>query len=99
MKLSNFRTSIFTTAFALAALIGMAGLANGQDRHDNDRNDRSNRSDRDRRDNNNNNSARWRVRRGGRYYNTDYRGAELLRQAVNEGYQQGFEAGRSDRSS
>lgn len=41
---------------------------------------------------------RYRVNRNGRYYNTDQRGAELLRQAVNAGYQQGFRAGQQDRS-
>jgi hypothetical protein len=41
---------------------------------------------------------RYRVNRNGSWYNTDYRGAELLRQAVNEGYRQGFAAGRSDRN-
>jgi hypothetical protein len=47
---------------------------------------------------NTNRDGRYRVSRNGRYYNTDGRGADLLRQAVNEGYRQGFEAGRSDRS-
>jgi len=42
-------------------------------------------------------NARYRVYRNGSYYQTDYRGIELLRQAVNEGYRQGFRAGRSDR--
>jgi hypothetical protein len=41
--------------------------------------------------------ARFRVNRNGRWYNTDQRGAELLRQAVNEGYRQGYQAGRADR--
>src|SRR5688500_4148021 len=40
---------------------------------------------------------RYRVNRNGQWYNTDNRGAELLRQAVNQGYRQGFAAGRSDR--
>lgn len=44
-------------------------------------------------------SNRYRVYRNGSYYNTDSRGAELLRQAVNRGYQQGLAAGRNDRSS
>ena len=44
-------------------------------------------------------NARYRVMRNGRSYKTDGRGAELLRQAVNRGYQQGYAAGRSDRSS
>ena len=41
---------------------------------------------------------RYRVYRNGSWYNTDNRGADLLRQAVNEGYRQGFAAGRSDRN-
>jgi hypothetical protein len=41
---------------------------------------------------------RYRIYRSGRWYNTDSRGAELLRQAVNDGYRQGFAAGRSDRN-
>ncbi len=46
----------------------------------------------------NSNSNRYRVIRNGTFYNTDQRGADLLRQAVNAGYQQGYEAGRNDRS-
>jgi hypothetical protein len=45
-----------------------------------------------------NQNSRYRVNRGGRYYNTDQRGADLLRQAVNAGYQQGYRAGQTDRS-
>ena len=41
---------------------------------------------------------RYRVNRNGGWYNTDNRGAELLRQAVNQGYRQGFAAGRADRN-
>ena len=44
------------------------------------------------------NNNRYRVYRNGSYYQTDNRGAELLRQAVNSGYQQGFAEGRNDRS-
>ena len=40
--------------------------------------------------------GRYRVNRDGRFYNTNERGADLLRQAVNEGYRQGFNAGRAD---
>lgn len=47
----------------------------------------------------NNNSNRYRVYRNGSVYQTDSRGAELLRNAVNQGYQQGFQAGRRDRNS
>jgi|SRR5215207_10288890 len=38
----------------------------------------------------------YRVYRDGRYYQTDNRGAELLRQAVNSGYQQGYQQGQMD---
>lgn len=49
--------------------------------------------------NNRNNNNRYRVYRNGSYYQTDNRGAELLRQAVNRGYQQGVRAGQADRNS
>jgi hypothetical protein len=39
----------------------------------------------------------YRVYRNGQYYQTDYRGYELLRQAVNSGYQQGYRQGQIDR--
>ncbi len=42
-------------------------------------------------------NQRYRVYSNGRYYETDDRGAELLRQAVNRGYQQGYRAGQADR--
>ncbi len=43
-------------------------------------------------------ARRWyRVYRDGRYYQVDYRGAELLRQAVNRGYNQGYRAGMNER--
>lgn len=45
----------------------------------------------------NNNRGRYRVNRGGRYYETDQRGIEMLRQAVNRGYQQGYSAGARDK--
>ena len=48
--------------------------------------------------NNRNNNNRFRVNRGGQWYSTDQRGADLLRQAVNAGYQQGFRAGQLDRN-
>ncbi len=47
---------------------------------------------------NTNRNTRYRVYRNGSYYNTDQRGADLLRQAVNQGYRQGFEAARNDRN-
>ncbi len=39
----------------------------------------------------------YRYSRGGRYYETNQYGADLLREAVNNGYEEGFRAGRADR--
>ena len=39
----------------------------------------------------------YRIYRNGSFYQTDYRGAELLRRAVNEGYAQGYRQGLRDR--
>ncbi len=41
-------------------------------------------------------SRGYRIFRNGSYYETDSRGAELLRQAVNSGYRQGFQQGQVD---
>ena len=53
----------------------------------------------DRRDwnRNNNRSRAYRLYRNGQYYNIDERGANLLRQAVNSGYQQGYQQRQADR--
>ena len=39
----------------------------------------------------------YRYNRGGAYYETNQYGADLLRQAVNSGYEEGFRAGQADR--
>ena len=39
----------------------------------------------------------YRYHRAGRYYETSQYGADLLRQAVRSGYQEGYRAGRADR--
>jgi flagellar biosynthesis/type III secretory pathway protein FliH len=39
----------------------------------------------------------YRYNRGGSYYEVNQYGADLLRQAVNNGYQEGFNAGQADR--
>jgi hypothetical protein len=42
-------------------------------------------------------AANYRYNRGGRYYETNEYGANILRAAVNNGYEQGFLAGQADR--
>lgn len=44
-------------------------------------------------------SDRFRVYRGDRYYETDGQGADLLRQAISEGYRRGYAEGGLDRES
>jgi flagellar biosynthesis/type III secretory pathway protein FliH len=39
----------------------------------------------------------YRYHRGGSYYETNQYGADMLRQAVNYGYEEGFRTGRADR--
>ncbi len=46
---------------------------------------------------NSNYNRRYRVYNNGSYYDTDNRGAELLRQAVRNGYSQGYQRGQADR--
>jgi len=41
--------------------------------------------------------SNYRYSRGGTYYQTNQYGANMLRQAVNYGYEQGFRAGQADR--
>jgi len=42
-------------------------------------------------------ASNYRYNRGGSYYETNNYGAALLRQSVNNGYQEGYNAGRADR--
>jgi hypothetical protein len=42
-------------------------------------------------------SNNYRYSRGGSYYETNQYGAQMLRQAVNNGYEEGFRAGQADR--
>jgi hypothetical protein len=39
----------------------------------------------------------YRYRRGGSYYETNQYGAQMLQRAINDGYEQGFQAGQADR--
>jgi hypothetical protein len=42
-------------------------------------------------------ASQYRYSRGGRYYETNQYGAEMLRRAVNYGYEEGYRAGQADR--
>ncbi|MBC7898766.1 MAG: hypothetical protein H7070_01820 [Saprospiraceae bacterium] len=114
MKLFNFRKMIGISALGLVAVLGMSETANAQTWRNDQKQERKIQKQQEKiqkqraklqqqRINSrnvyaNNNANRYRVYRNGAYYNTDNRGAELLRQAVNAGYQQGIRAGQSDRN-
>lgn len=98
MKLNNLKRLAVAGALGLMFLLGTTEIANAQ----NNRRERERRIEQQQRridrqqerlDN-----RRYRIYRNGSYYNTDSRGAELLRQAVNSGYQQGFRSGQMDRN-
>lgn len=85
--MKTLQKALIVMSLALVTVVG----ASAQNRDRNDRRDRDN----DRQEQND----RWRVRRSGRYYNVNQNQAEMLRQAINAGYQQGYQAGRDARSS
>ncbi len=109
MKLFNLKRTLAVSALGLATLLGTSQIASAQynDRDYNKQNKkiikqqqkiaRQRQKIEDQRQRSSAN--RYRVYRNGGYYQTDNRGAELLKQAVNRGYQQGFNAGKNDRSS
>jgi hypothetical protein len=88
--MKTLQKAFIVLSLALVTVVG----ASAQNR---DRNDR--RDNRDRDNNRQEQNDRWRVRRSGRYYNVNQNQAEILRQAVNAGYQQGYQAGRDQRQS
>ena len=76
-------------SLVMIAAVGAAAQNRDRDRNDRDRNDR----------NRNEQAERWRLRRNGRNYDLDRAQADMLRDAVNAGYQQGYQAGREGRTS
>lgn len=107
MRRINFR-KIFTIAlFAAVTIIGSSVVTSAQwstrDQRQRERIERQRerierQQDRIDRQRERAQANRYRVYRNGSWYNTDSRGAELLRQAVNNGYRQGYNEGRRDRA-
>jgi flagellar biosynthesis/type III secretory pathway protein FliH len=100
MNFRNLKRLTATAGFGLVALLGASVVTDAQTykqiRKEEKRIEKQQRRiDREERREDN---MRYRVYRNGGYYYTDNRGAELLRQAVNRGYQQGYQAGRYDSS-
>lgn len=101
MKFINIKSLVGVTALGLALIAGVSG-ANAQGWGQTARNQKQAIKQQQKMERQRMQTVqarnRYRVQRNGSWYNTDNRGAELLRQAVNQGYRQGFAAGRSDRS-
>ena len=96
--MKNFRfktlivTGLFSAMFLAGAVASASAQGNSQWAHEKNRIRKEQKAyEKQQRD-------MYRVYRNGGYYDTDYRGAELLRQAVREGYRQGYRQGQIDRS-
>lgn len=107
MKLNHLKKTLMVTAFGIAALLGTGEAVNGQNRNQVRKQQQKVIKQQEKvikqqqkleRQQQKLQNARYRVYRNGRYYQTDNRGADVLRQAVNAGYQQGYRAGQQDRS-
>ena len=100
MRLNNLKKTLAVSALGLAVLFGASESTNAQTRKQIQKQQQKVARQQQKLDRQQNRleNMRYRVYRNGSYYNTDSRGAELLRQAVNNGYQQGFRAGQNDRS-
>jgi flagellar biosynthesis/type III secretory pathway protein FliH len=112
MKLYNLKRTFLVSTFSLVAVLGISVAASAQGQWGQSKNKRvvtekkvvitrhpPQQPQRPQQQWGNQQNNRYRVYRNGQYYNTDNRGAELLRQAVRNGYEQGFRAGQTDRSS
>lgn len=107
MKLYNLKKTLLASAFGLVALFGTSEVSNAQTRRQIEKQQQKVERQQEKairqqqkvdRQQQKLQNMRYRVYRNGNYYQTDARGAELLRQAVNRGYQQGVRAGQSDRN-
>lgn len=107
MRLNNLKKTLMVSALGLAALLGVSENANAQTRKQVQKQQQKvvkqqekvyKQQQKVNQQQQKLQNMRYRVYRNGNYYNTDSRGAELLRQAVNQGYQQGIRAGQADRS-
>jgi flagellar biosynthesis/type III secretory pathway protein FliH len=105
MKSYSLKRTISVAAFAIVAILGTSEMTSAQTRkiEKQERKVAKQQQKVDRQQQKLENqqqklaAQRYRVYRNGSYYQTDRRGAELLKQAVNAGYQQGFRAGQTDR--
>ncbi len=107
MKLNNLKKTLVASAFSLIVILGVSSAANAQNRNQIKKQQQKVVKQQQKVNKQQQKLAqqqqklqnqRYRVYRNGSYYQTDNRGADLLRQAVNRGYQQGVRAGQADNS-
>ena len=107
MKFTNLKRLTSIVTLGLAVLLGASEVVNAQTYRDRVRQQRQYEREQQRRYERQQQryerqqqravNRQYRIYRNGSYYSTDNRGVELLRQAVNSGYQQGYRAGQVDR--
>lgn len=103
MRLTNIKKLVATGALGLIAVIGTAEIANAQTYRDYQRQQRQIQRQQERNIRQQQKAQRryqrqmYRLRNQYGYYQTDQRGIQILRDAVNRGYQQGFYAGQTGR--
>jgi len=95
MKIFNFKSLLSVGILSVVGLVGMSTEASAQGNSGWAK--EKNRIKKQQKQELKEARRQYRVYRNGGYYQTDHRGAELLRQAVNAGYQQGFRQGQLDR--
>jgi len=103
MKLYNLKRPMLASALGLAALFGTSGIANAQTGRQIQKQQQKilkqqQKIEKQQQKIQKMQAKRYRVYRNGSYYQTDERGINLLQQAINAGYQQGYRAGQSDRA-
>ena len=95
MKLFNLKKIGFAAVLGFAVMLGANTLASAQGNsgwaHE------KNRIRKQQKEYEKAQKRAYRLYRGGSYYETDQRGVDLIRRAINSGYQQGYRAGGDDR--
>jgi flagellar biosynthesis/type III secretory pathway protein FliH len=103
MRLTNLKKLAMTGALGVVAILGTTQVSNAQTYRDWQRTQRQVEKQERRADRQQQRAQRQYERRMYRlnnqygYYQTDERGIQILREAVNRGYQQGFYAGQTGR--
>jgi hypothetical protein len=100
MKILNLKRIAVLSVFAFALLFGLSTDANAQGKHKGwYKNGKLYEKEQKRYAKEQRKAAErnYRLYRGSRYYQVDQRGYDLIRSAVNSGYQQGYQAGADDR--